>query len=76
MYTWYKHSVNLLRHLKVFASIFYQTDLFVLVVFHCAVTALTVKFLLTLPLDRFLAVVRGTLMDYLCPYNPVMWKSF
>jgi hypothetical protein len=62
MYTWNKHSENLLRHLKAFASIFYQTPLFLLIVFHCAVSGLTVKFLLTLPVDGFLTTVRGKLM--------------
>ena len=43
----------MLRHLKVFASMFDQTALFLLIVFHCAVSGLTVKFLLTLLVDRF-----------------------
>jgi ABC-type branched-subunit amino acid transport system permease subunit len=68
--------VNLLRHVKVFALIFYQTALFLLIVFHCAVSGLIVKFLFTVPVGRFLAAVRGKLMHCLCPHNPVMWASF
>jgi len=49
--------VNLLRHRKTLALIFYQTALFLLIVFHSAVPGLNVKFLLTLPVGRFLAVV-------------------
>jgi hypothetical protein len=69
--------MNLLRHLnKVSALIFHLTASFLLVEFHCTIPGFTVKFILTLPVHRFLTVVRGKLMHCLCPFNPVMWASF